>query len=376
VIISPCQINFLGSNSYIDINNDKVCIYGRKGVSVADGASGDRGITTGDIALVSEEGEAAFNTPMSLSAGNITIQGKARANIGPYYTVNVTNLLKIFSTGTTTDEVAIYHDSNVTAGEIQLTGPRRVFLDTNTAYQVSGPVTLTSTNSSYNDSNAYVKTKVRLTASDLRLSASKFAGLESDVVVILSGAASIVSRDAASSSVASLGTSAHVTGQSMTMTSGNKATLGGKSRVDIAGNFQMSGAVCSIANDAVINAGSVSGSCLGNGPVAASGADHTAPESYISSSVPLHKGQATEVPETALFELGATDTESGVKTIFYSIDKDQPAEYIEPFDLSDRAEGKHKICFFSRDDAGNEEAPRCIVVRLKRQTPLPPKEEE
>ena len=62
VIVSPCEVNLAGENGSLDVEARQVCVYGRKGVSVAQDASNpDRGITAGAVALISEEGSAVFS---------------------------------------------------------------------------------------------------------------------------------------------------------------------------------------------------------------------------------------------------------------------------------------------------------------------------
>lgn len=73
-IFSPCEINLAGENGFLDISADNVCVYGRKGVTVAQDASNpDAGIVADEIVLVSEEGNAGFSQGLTLIAATADI---------------------------------------------------------------------------------------------------------------------------------------------------------------------------------------------------------------------------------------------------------------------------------------------------------------
>ena len=58
---------------------------------------------------------------------------------------------------------------------------------------------------------------------------------------------------------------ANVTATTLSLTSGNKSTLGPDAQITATGNFQMNAAApnkCTISSGVVINAGSRSGNCL------------------------------------------------------------------------------------------------------------------
>ena len=216
VIISPCLIKLNGQNNYLNINADTVCVYGRKGVHVAEDYSNpDFGINAGTIALVSEEADAGFWQSLTLHANEIYVQALKEAKIGMNINAYINGSVTLISTGdTTSSHATINQNAHVTAANMLLQASRNASVGKNAIVNVSNYIVIKST-ATYTESEAIVKEGGNVTAGNLSLS------------------------------------------------SGNKATLGINSRITVTGNFYMNaGRTCSIASSASIIAGSRSGNCL------------------------------------------------------------------------------------------------------------------
>ena len=217
VIVSPCEIRLKGTGTagFLDINAEKVCLYGRKGVTVAeDHGNPDQGIVARAIDLVSEEGSAGFSKGLELVADTIDVRALKEAKVGLACRVTA-NVLNVVSTGDlTTSEALIRQDSTVTAGAVLVQASRGATLGQATTIDVTGSLVVRSTGT-------------------------------------------------AVGSVAKVSQSAHVNAGTMDLTSGNKVTVEQYAVVDVDGLLNANAAgSCSIAASAVINAGSTAGSCL------------------------------------------------------------------------------------------------------------------
>ncbi|OGF64989.1 MAG: hypothetical protein A2Y62_02555 [Candidatus Fischerbacteria bacterium RBG_13_37_8] len=215
-IISPCLIKLNGENNYLDVNAANVCIYGRKGVRVAeDYANPDGGITTGALHLISEEDDAGTFKSIQIHSTQIYIRALKEAKIGMDSVVEVTGEVKILSTG------------------------------------------------NLSSSDAIVRQGTELTATSLQIEASREAAIGESTTITVSGALEVNSTGIAVGSVAIVKQGAQVNAGTFDLTSGNKAQLGIDTTTTVTGNFHMNAAnTCTIAASAVINAGSRSGNCL------------------------------------------------------------------------------------------------------------------
>jgi len=216
VIISPCLVKLNGQNNYLNINADNVCIYGRKGVHVAEDYSNpDFGITAGTIALVSEEADAGFWQSLTLHADELYVQALKEAKIGMNINAYVNGTTSLISTGdTVSSHATINQNAHIISANMLLQASRNASIGKNAVVNVSHYLIIRST-AAYTESEAIVKEGGNVTAGDLSLS------------------------------------------------SGNKSTLGINSRINVTGNFYMNaGRTCSIASSASIIAGSRSGNCL------------------------------------------------------------------------------------------------------------------
>ena len=217
VIVSPCEIRMKGTGTggYLDVNAEKVCLYGRKGVVVAeDHGNPDQGIVASAITLVSEEGNAGFSKGLELAADTVDVRALKEAKVGLSCQVTA-NVLNVVSTGDlTTSEALVRQDSTVHAGSVVVQASRGATIGPATTIDVAGSLVVRSTG---------------------------------NVV----------------GSVAKVSQSAHVTAGTMDLTSGNKVTVEQLSIIDVDGLLNANAAgSCSIAASAVINAGSTAGSCL------------------------------------------------------------------------------------------------------------------
>ncbi|MCP4658351.1 MAG: hypothetical protein GY856_23300, partial [bacterium] len=122
VIVSPCEIKLNGDGGYLDVTAEKLCLYGRKGVTAAeDHGNPDQGIVAGTIMLVSEEGSAGFSKGLELTAGEISVQALKQAEIGLAATVQVTGSVTLVSTGDlASSDALIRRGSYVSAAEVLL----------------------------------------------------------------------------------------------------------------------------------------------------------------------------------------------------------------------------------------------------------------
>ncbi|HET9767242.1 MAG TPA: Calx-beta domain-containing protein, partial [Thermoanaerobaculia bacterium] len=139
-IVSPCEIRMKGTGTggYLDINAEKVCLYGRKGVVVAeDHGNPDQGITASAITLVSEEGSAGFSKGLELAADTIDVRALKEAKVG--LSCNVTaNVLNVVSTGDlTTSEALIRQDSTVHAPSVLVQASRGATIGPSTSMMES-----------------------------------------------------------------------------------------------------------------------------------------------------------------------------------------------------------------------------------------------
>ena len=216
VLVSPCSINLAGEGGFLDIEADNVCIYGRRGISVAeDQANPDAGITASSIVLVSEEGDAGFSKGLTLVADDIEVQALQETTIGL--------------------------DSTVT---------------------VDGPLMLISTGN-LPSSNAIVRQGSEVNAGEIHLIASRGASLGPSTVILSSGELHLTSTGSAVMSVASIEQGAQVLAGSLTQISGNKVVVGKNATVDVSTDYHMNaGGSCSITASAIITTGSTSGNCF------------------------------------------------------------------------------------------------------------------
>ncbi len=216
IIISPCEVHLNGMNNYLDINADKLCVYGRKGITVAiDAGNPDRGITGRRIALVSEEGDAGFSKGLELIADEILVQAAGQAQIGLDNIVNVEGVLALISDG-------------------DMLG-----------------------------SNAIIRQNSEVTVQDLLLMATRGAVVGDSAVVNASGDVVLESTGSAVKSVAEISQGVHVTAKSLNLTSGNKSKVGQSTSINVTGEYGMNAdGTCSIASSASISAGSISGNCF------------------------------------------------------------------------------------------------------------------
>ena len=214
-IVSPCDVKMAGANGYLDIHADRVCVYGRRGVTVAeDHGNLDQGIDAGEVLLVSEEGSAGFSRGLTLTAGTIGVVAEKEAMIGLSCTV-AADSIELISTGDTLS------------------------------------------------SNASIRQGSQVTAESLLLQASRTAMLGPGVVVSVVDDLTILSTGSTLKSIAAIEQGAAVHAGSLSQVSGNKVTVGknafieGQSTVelDAAGN-------CSIAATAVIIGNPLAGNCL------------------------------------------------------------------------------------------------------------------
>ena len=216
VIVSPCEVNLAGENGSLDVEARQVCVYGRKGVSVAQDASNpDRGITAGAVALISEEGSAVFSEGLELRAAEIVVQAAKKAGIGLNSTVVVDRAIALISNVDVPSGSAIIRQgSQVTAKDILLKASRATTLGKNTVISVSSDLVLESTGTN-------------------------------------------------PGTVASIDKAAQVTAGSLTQTSGGKASVGKNVTVNVVGEYHLNAEkTCSIAATASISAGSTSGNCF------------------------------------------------------------------------------------------------------------------
>ncbi len=214
-IVSPCEIKLNGSSSLLDIEAEAVCIYGRKGVTVAeDHGNPDQGLVAQTIALVSEQGSAGFSKGLALTADTILAEALEEAKMGLSSQVAVSGTLALVSFGDQAGSNAIIRQgSDVAADTVLLSASRRATLGKSTTL-LAGELILTSTGSG-----------------------------------------------PLSSAAMELGT--EITAGSVVQTSGNKAKIGKNVVVEVTGNYYMSaGGSCSIAASATVIAGSTSGGCL------------------------------------------------------------------------------------------------------------------
>jgi hypothetical protein len=214
-IVTPCEIHLAGENDYLDVHADRVCAYGRKGVTVAvDAGNPDMGIVAESILLASEEGDARFAKGLELVANDITIQALREAAIGNACNVQASGTVSLFSTGElSASDTVIQANTTVSAHDLILAGSHQNTIGANTVVTLGGELQIHSTGS--------------------------YTGSE----------ASIIDH-------------AVVSAQTATVTSGRKVRLGNDIHLTVAGNLHVQADInCSVAADATIEAGSTTGNC-------------------------------------------------------------------------------------------------------------------
>ena len=92
-------------------------------------------------------------------------------------------------------------------------------------------------------------------------------------------------------------------------------------------------------------------------------------EVKIDRSAPVTRANevATWSNDVVAFTLNATDQQSGVAKTFYSIDG---SEYVEGTTLLVDKEGVNRITFYSVDQAGNQEQPQTVEVKVDKTAPV------
>jgi hypothetical protein len=214
-IVSPCEVRLAGEDGVLAMEAGRVCVYGRRGVSIAeDQGNPDVGITASEILLVSEEGDAGFSKGLDLLAESIEVVAAKQAFVGL--------------------------TCNVSAGSVRL---------------VSTGDTPAS--------DAVVKQGTSIVTDSLHLEASRAARLGPSVVVETAGEVTLASTGAATGSVAAIDEGTTVSAGTLTQTSGNKVSVGKNVVVEAEGTVEMDAAgTCSIAASAVVIGDPLIGSCL------------------------------------------------------------------------------------------------------------------
>lgn len=92
--------------------------------------------------------------------------------------------------------------------------------------------------------------------------------------------------------------------------------------------------------------------------------DRTAPDTGIQFSRPFFmQGGATVLNPDSRIALNASDFESGVATVTYSVDGGAATPYSAPFSIA--ALGRHRLTFTAVDHVGNREAAQTVEVRIE-----------
>ena len=214
-IVSPCEVKLNGLGNYLDIGAAAVCIYGKKGIAVADDQGNpDLGILAETIHLVSDEGSAYFAKGLTLTATEIRVVAASEARIG--------------------------QSNEVTVG---------------------GSLTLLSTGDASN-SNASIKQGSNVVAPTVTLRASRNASIGPQAV-LTTGTLELESMGSATLSTAEIAQGAVISTDGLIQTSGNKAKVGKNAEVTVTNNYHIHAeGTCLVSPQASIEAGSVSGNCL------------------------------------------------------------------------------------------------------------------
>jgi YVTN family beta-propeller protein len=214
-IVSPCEIRLAGGGGFLEVQAERVCLYGRRGVTVAeDHGNPDQGISATHILLVSEEGSAGLSNGLHLTADTIKVIAANQAKVGLACTVEAGSL-ELISTG------------------------------------------------DLPSSDALVRQGSQVTADSMTLRASRAAKLGPDVVAEIGGSAVLESTGSAVGSVASIEQSAVLRADSVSQTASNKVVVGKDVLIEATNAVEIDAAgVCSIAASAVIVGSPATGSCL------------------------------------------------------------------------------------------------------------------
>jgi hypothetical protein len=309
-IHSPCRIRLKDN---VALTGDSVCLDGRKGVEDDDGYTVN---ALGAVNVLSEQGNADFGYGSIITADQLTMEAHKIAKIGINSQVNVNGAVRVRSTGNLLISQAIIRqgttlnaghliveavrgaiiannvhvqaqgdvavqstgnligstaiiekDATISADNITVEAPREAAIGVNVSLAATGDVTVRSTGDTFT-SNALLRKNVVIHAQNLLLEAPRLATVGNSAIIDVNGDAILRSLGQYYTSLAKLNYRSQVSANSLDMTSGFKTTLGFDTYVNTFENFNMAAVTpnkCTIADSAVISAGSTSGNCLEEG---------------------------------------------------------------------------------------------------------------
>ncbi len=151
-VLSPCTMNVVGASGRLDINADRMCLYGSRGVSVGtDASTADVGINAAAVTMESSEGPVALGPDLTVTTGHLAIQGLESVSIGPRCAITSGDAI-VRSTGdTATSSVQIGTGTTITGEDLLVEAARAAALEGTTMLVSSGDVNLRSTGAGPDD---------------------------------------------------------------------------------------------------------------------------------------------------------------------------------------------------------------------------------
>ncbi len=258
-IVSPCRVKLLGTSKLIDLAAERVCVYGRGGVTVGAGTPAPGSLIDageGEIMLVSEEGAVQTQPGIAFLAGAMTLEAAADAEIGSTSTLDVVGLLRM----TSRDGAALVQPgSDLLLDDLEMAAPQGVLIRDHATVAVENDLRLSSTSSGAEiQAGSQVRVTGNLAVSGL--SAKIGAGAEVEVA----GTATLAAAGSATASDAEILSNATLIAADVSQTAEHKVMISGGALVDAGtGHCEMDAgdpSLCVIHG--TVTGGTMSGNCM------------------------------------------------------------------------------------------------------------------